>query len=188
MKKSIFPLLIAIALLAATSISVSATDATVVVTGGSLSVSPAAVSFSGVTLDGTDKTSTSAFGANTWTATDARGTGVGWNLTIISTDFVGSGGAAGHSLDITAVDQLFSIQLDNGHISVIAGNTAPTSPATVLTTIPFTGDPALKFASAAATEGMGSYTLQPNFSLMIPAETYAGTYTAAMTITAVSGP
>jgi hypothetical protein len=180
--KRIVALLLAAGLLAAIAGAVYATSATVIVTGGSLSVTPADVSLSGVTLDGTDKTSTSAYTSNAWTAEDARGTGVGWNVTIEATDF--SDGS--HTIDISQADQKFQIQEAN--ISVIAGNTAPTSSVATLTDIPTAGGTPLKIVSAAVDAGMGEYNIPPNFSLMVPAETYAGSYTSTVTIAINSAP
>lgn len=170
----------------ASAYAVSGTG-TVTITGGSLSVNMANVTLSGVTLDGTDKTSTSASGSNSWSAQDSRGTGVGWNLTIAATDF--SDGAS-KTIDISAADQEFKIQLLDANITVIAGNTKPVSQVTSLTAIPESPAAALKFASAAIDTGMGSYAIAPNFELEIPAETYVGlgTFTSTITVTAVSGP
>ena len=64
---------------------VYAETGTVNVTGGTLSVSPLNVTLSSVTLDGSDKTTTST--SNAWTAKDPTGTGAGWRLTITATDF-----------------------------------------------------------------------------------------------------
>jgi len=35
---------------------------------------------------------------------------------------------------------------------------------------------------------MGSYTLNPNFELEVPAETLVGNYSSTITVSAVSGP
>ena len=131
-KRKVGVLLAVMALLAVTAGVAAAEDATVTVTGGSLSVTAANVALSGVTLDGIDQTSTSASGSNTWSATDARGTGVGWHLTIASGDF-SDGGT--NLIDISAADQEFKIQLLDANINVTAGNTKPTSSATALTGI-----------------------------------------------------
>jgi len=172
--------------MAAASVAYAET-ASVTVTGGSLSVAAADVTLSEVTLDGADQTATSASGSNAWSAIDARGSGLGWNLTIDSTDF-SDGGT--RSIDVSAADQLFKIQLLDANVGVTAGNTKPTSSVTTLTAIPEAPAAALKFASAAVNTGMGSYTLAPNFELMVPAETFVGAaaYTATITITAVSAP
>ena len=171
-----------LAVLSVTAVAVYAETASVTVTGGTLSVTPADVTLSGVTLDGTDQTSTSASGSNNWSATDARGTGAGWNLTIDSTDF-SDGGT--DTIDISSADQEFKIQLLDANITVTAGNTKPTSQVTALTAM---SAAALKFASAAVDEGMGTYAINPNFELEVPAEIYDASYTATITISAVSGP
>jgi hypothetical protein len=187
MKRRSLAIIIAIALLALTASVVYAEIATVTITGGTLSVAGNDITFAGVTLDGTDQVTTSASGSNNWSATDARGTGAGWNLTIVATDF-SDGGT--RTLDISSADQEFMIQLLDTNVGVTAGNTQPVSQVATLTAIPESPAAALKFLSAAVDTGMGSYTLNPNFALDIPAETYVGTgtYTSTVTITAVSGP
>ena len=184
MNRKILTLTLILGLLTATALAVYAEDATVTISGGSLSETAANVSLSGVTLDGTDQTSTSAFGDNSWSVTDARGTGGGWNVTIASTDFDDGGS---NTIDISAADSLFKIQLTAEHITVTAGSTAPTSQVTSLTSI---ADSTLKILSAAASGGvgMGSYAYQPNFELGVAAETYAASYTATLVITASTGP
>jgi len=187
MKKRIIAISVTVALLAISAVAVYAETGSVTITEGSLSVTADDVTLSGVTLDGTDKTSTSASGSNSWSATDARGTGVGWNLTIEATDF---SDGVDKTIDISESDQEFKIQLLDENITVTAGNTKPTSAVTSLTTIPTTGGSALNFVSAAADAGMGSYSIEPNFELEIRAETYvgSGTYTSTITVSAVSGP
>ena len=246
----------------------SAETGTVTVSGGVLSVTAANVTLPGVTLDGTDQTTTST--SNAWTAEDSRGTGAGWNITVASTDYTtdtvqrvdigsstagtftmtydgqttasiafdataatvetdvealsnvtaatvtgtgadssnpwvivfnttsgqnimtstdsltgGSSTVVLETIDISAADQQFGITLADGDIAVVAGNTKPTSQATSLTDI---ADSTVKFISAATDTGMGSFTLNPDFTLEVRAEVYAATYTATITLTAVSGP
>jgi hypothetical protein len=180
--RRIVALLVVTGLLVATAAVVYAETATVTVTAGSLSVTPDNVTLSAVVLDGSDKTATSASGSNNWAAEDARGTGVGWHLTIDATDFTDGG----NTIDISAADQEFKIQLLDTNIAVVSGNAKPTSSVTSLTAIPNT--PALTFASAAVNEGMGSYTLNPNFELEVPAYILAGNYSSTITVSAVSGP
>jgi hypothetical protein len=182
--KRIVALLVVTGLLATTAAVVYAETATVTITAGSLSVDANDVSLSAVVLDGSDKTATSASGSNSWAAEDARGTGVGWHLTIDATDFTDTG----KTINISAVDQEFKIQLLDTNIAVVSGNAKPTSSVTSLTAIPEAPAAALTFASAAVNEGMGSYTLGPNFELEVPAETLAGSYSSTITVSAVSGP
>ena len=184
-RRIVLPLVAAL-LVAGLAATVYAETASVTISGGSLSVTPANVTLSAVTLDGTDQTSTSAAASNSWTAVDARGTGAGWHLTIDSTDFT----SGAKTIDISATDQEFKIQLLDANVTATAGNTKPTSSATSLTLIPTAPAAALTFASAALNAGMGSYSVKPNFELEIPAETFVstGTYTATITLTAVTAP
>jgi hypothetical protein len=46
----------------------------------------------------------------------------------------------------------------------------------------------VKFFNAAATTGMGKFTITPTVSIALPATTYAGTYTSTLTLAVVSGP
>lgn len=185
--RHLIALVVVLALMLAIPAVIYAATGTVTVTGGTLSVTPANVTLSGVTLDGTDKTATSAYTSNAWTAQDSRGTGVGWNVTISSTDFT-SPSTPARTIDISAEDQQFKIQLLDANISVIAGNTKPTSSVTSLTAIDNTTP--LKIVSAAVDAGMGEYNIPPAFELEVPAETYVGTgtYTATITVTAVTAP
>ena len=183
--KRIVALLVVAGLLATTAAVVYAETATVTVTSDSLSVTPADVSLSTVILDGTDKISTSAYTSNAWVAEDARGTGVGWNVTIEATDF--SDGAS-HTIDISEPDQEFKIQIENANITVIYGNTKPTSSVTTMTAIPTAGGTPLKIVSAATSTGMGSYNIPPAFELEVRAETVAAVYTSTITVAINSGP
>ena len=63
----------------------AAETGTVTITGDVLSVTAANVTFTGVTLDGTDQVTTA--NSNAWAVEDARGTGLGWHSTISSTDY-----------------------------------------------------------------------------------------------------
>ena len=182
--KRIVALLVVTGLLATTAAVVYGETATVTVTAGSLSVDANDVSLSAVVLDGSDKTATSASGSNSWAAEDARGTGAGWHLTIVATDFTD----AAKTINISAADQEFKIQLLDTNIAVVSGNAQPTSSVITLAAIPEVPASALTFASAALNEGMGSYTLSPNFELEVPAETLVGNYSSTITVTAVSGP
>ena len=85
MKKRILAIFAALALLSVTAMVASAETGSVTISGGSLAVGTVPVVLTGVTLDGTDQTTTDT--SNAWTAEDPTGTGAGWNLTIAATDF-----------------------------------------------------------------------------------------------------
>ena len=176
---TLFAVTAVLALMAAVAFAESAS---VAITGGSLVSTPADVTLSGVTLDGTDKTATST--ADNWEISDNRGTGAGYCLTIDSTDF--SDGS--HTLDISEIDQEFNIQILDGDTVCNAGDStnmpaSQVSAQTAITTNPAT----LNIMSAGTDEGMGNYTYYPDYEQEVPAYSYAGSYTATITITANSG-
>uniref|UniRef100_A0A831TEY6 WxL domain-containing protein n=1 Tax=Thermorudis peleae TaxID=1382356 RepID=A0A831TEY6_9BACT len=157
------------------------------VTGGSLTMSATdgptftAANGNGFTLNGTDQTKTDPFNID---VVDARGTGAGWNLQITSTTF-STGGATPKTLatnasQITAV----SVTCDQGTC------TGPSNSITYPLTVPAGSTPptAVKFYNTAVDTGMGDFTVTPTWSLSVPANAYAGTYTSTVTITIASGP
>lgn len=239
----------------------------VTVTGGTLELTAENIGFAGVSLDGDDQTPAGTTAA--WTATDPTGTGAGWNLTIISTDFTTSavqevyndatggtftldynsgttvdiafnanaaavkaaidtianpetvtvtgsgtseipwvvrfnditggtmtatdGSLTGGELnsiitpatiDISVNDERFEITLDVATV-LDGGNNVPISSVTGGAYISATST---SFLAAATDTGMGSYSLTPTFILGVPAETYAATYTATVTIAINSAP
>ncbi len=115
------------------------------------------------------------------TRTDA-GAGLGWNTTITSTQF--STGTKTLPATVSTITAVSSACANGGlctnptnalayPIAVPAGSTAPT---------------AVKFFNAAAVTGKGVFTLTPAFSVAVPQNSFAGTYTSTLTISTVSGP
>lgn len=152
-----------------------AVQASVTVQGGNLTNNAADVAFGNVALTGSDQTIVPSL-APTWTATDARGSGAGWNVTLSSTDFTGAGTIA------VANFKVRQLQTD---ITTISGNTAPNS---LVTTFQSLSGAPLKMLQAAATTGMGSYGYVPSFQLTVPGSAAAGSYTANLTVSINSGP
>jgi hypothetical protein len=145
---------------------------------GSLDVTtPDVDDFADITLNGTALTTTATM--ETFTVTDSRGTGVGWNVTVQATQFM----SGGHTLPL-------------GSVSMPQPNVAKSTPqSTALPAImsgPYAidGISAVKIASAAADgSGEGSYIFTPGLlTLSVPASTYAGTYTSTVTVSVISGP
>lgn len=166
----------ATAILGGTALAAS----TVVLSGGTLTLTtPAVGNFTGVTLNGSAQSTTASMG--TFTVTDARGTGVGWNVTVQATQFT----MAGHTLPMN------SISMPAPTVAKI-DNTSGDTPS--ITTGPYLIDnaSAVKITSAAADgTGMGSYTfnaIPSTLTLSIPANAYAGTYTSTVTVSVVTGP
>jgi hypothetical protein len=152
----------------------------VTVDGGTLSMgTPTDPTFTLVTLDGTDKTTTAI---SVIDVKDLTGTGAGWNLQVTSTTFtstVGSHALANTTTTITGVtDGCDATCTDPTNVigyavNVPADTAAPT---------------AVKFFSAEANTGMGDFTITPTFQMAIPADTFAGTYESTITVSIVSAP
>jgi hypothetical protein len=149
--------------------------AVLVAEAAALTITTAAITFPNVTLNGGPQTvgSTSA-----WQA-DAVGENGGWNVTVSSTDF---DNGSGKTIDVSN----FEIRLLDANIVWVSGDVnEPTSTQTTFT--PLSGT-ALKIASTALGQGNGVYDMTPDFRLTVPAETYAGDYTAAVTVSISAGP
>ncbi|HJX62100.1 MAG TPA: hypothetical protein VJ578_05990 [Dehalococcoidia bacterium] len=151
--------------------------ALLVMEAAALTINSAAISFPGVTLDGDPHTvdgSTSA-----WRA-DAVGETGGWNVTVSSTDFDNGSGK-------TIAVSNFQIRLLDANIAWVSGDdiNMPVSTQTTFTALSGTG---LKIASAAVGDGNGVYDLTPDFRLTVPADTFAGDYTATATVDISAGP
>lgn len=118
--------------------------------------------------------------------TDMRGTGAGWNLQITSTQFT-TGGADPHTLPTTAT-KVFAVigGCASGSLCI------PAVPATLAlpVTVPagLSAPAPVKFFSALVPTGRGEMVLNPSFTLDVPANAFAGTYTSTMTITIAAGP
>jgi hypothetical protein len=162
--------------LAAVPLGAALADATITVSGGSLSVTPAAITFQAVTLNGGDQTSNGTTSA--WTIADPTGTGAGYHVTIAATNFTDG---ASHTIPVSG----FRATLLDANIVTTSGNTKPTSSMTSATALSTT---AQTLVSAAAGAGMGTYTATPTFTLAVPANTFAGSYTSTVTVAIVSGP
>jgi hypothetical protein len=171
--------LIAIFSLAGTGLAQSDITGSVTVTGGSLSMgTPTDPSFTGVTLDGTNKTTTAT---STIDVKDLTGSGAGWNLQVTSTTFTdGSHDLSDTATTITGVtavcDAGTCTDATNGISYVLTVPAAGTAPA------------AVKFFNAAVNTGMGDFTITPTFEMAIPADTFAGTYNSTMTVSIASAP
>ena len=151
-----------------------AVQATVTVSGGSLSNVAQSIAFPGVTVNGLDQTVAGTTPA--WQAKDARGTGAGWNVTVSSSNFTGTAGSI-------AVEN-FKVQLTA--VTTVAGNTAPLpTPASYVALSIATP---LKLLSAALTTGMGTYDYTPQFQLTVPGSALTGAYAANVTVSVNSGP
>lgn len=117
-------------------------------------------------------------------ATDSRGSGAGWNLTVTSTQFsTGAGGStlAANASSITGVAN-----------ACASGSTCtnPTNSVTYPVGVPAgaTAPTAVKYFNAATGTGKGKFDNTPGVNVFIPADANAGTYSSTLTLSAVSGP
>jgi hypothetical protein len=166
--------------LAATAAAGTVTATATVTGAASLGLAHGATASLTNTLDGSDQTVNYTIPLS---ATDARGTGAGWNLTITSTTF---NDGAGHTLATTASS------MSGVTSSCVAGGTCtnPTNAITYPLAVPAgaSAPAAVKLFNAAANTGMGRFTVTPTIGVAIPGNSYAGTYTSTVTLAIVSGP
>ena len=162
----------------------SATTATANLTAGSLGFvsAPPNVTFAD-TLNGTNQTATSP---QTIDVSDATGSGLGWNVTATSTTF--TAGAHTLALAATTIGATPGVACDAGATCQLA--TVNGAKVTYPYTLPAAGvaPTATEMFDASANTGMGNQTVTPTWSLAIPANTYAGTYTSTWTLSLVSAP
>lgn len=151
-------------------------NAQIDVYGSALQIITEPIVFGDVTLNGVAQTSNGV--TLPWNAKDPTGTGAGWHVTIVAADFIGPDN---RHIPVNG----FTVNLIDGDVHTVYGSTQPVSmlagPA-ILGAIPQI------LLRANPGTGLGHYTLQPTFSLVVPAETYAGEYTSVVTVAIVAGP
>ena len=150
------------------------------VTGGTLQwTNPGNVTFPPVALNGSNQTvgRTQAIDVS-----DARGTGVGWNVTVAATPFTSGANQLSTSATTLAVAPSAACQASvTCTVATPAGT--PTYP------LVLTADTLPKKVFAAATNsGLGAQTITPNWQLTVPADARAGNYTATWTYSLTTGP
>ena len=165
----------------------SGVHAKAVVKGGTLSLRGFNSGAKSITV-GTKKTAQTSTYTLSLVIVDARGNGGGWNLTITSTQ-LSTGGASPHTLATNAST------INASPKTVCTNNTTCTLPVNLVSYVHPLAVPAgpkapaaIKFYSAAARTGLGSFTITPMITIAIPANTYAGVYSSIITVTIVSGP
>jgi hypothetical protein len=123
-------------------------------------------------------------GTMTLTVTDSA-PGDGWNVTVLSSALAYSGVHGGTSIPAAnlSITEARSPALVSGQaIDPEGGPTVPSSAATGSL------DGARKTVQAKVGYGGGTYTQELMVSLVVPANSRAGTYTATLTVTASVGP
>ncbi len=148
------------------------TKVSVDIQGGPLSLTAGNPTLADTNLTGSDQITTGTLGLIE--VTDARGTGAGWNVTAQATDFIKP---ADPSQKIPAAGLIVE---DIPPATTVAGNAAPSGATGSL------GSPLL-ILTAETDSGMGRYQATPQISLLVPAETLAGSYDSTLTLTITSG-
>lgn len=154
--------------------SAASTVLKVDITGGTLTITnPSIATLSAKSLEGNVNTSAGKLGEIV--ITDNRGTGSGWSVTLTVSDF-------------TCCNGTFSIPAKNltitpGEIETLTGSFSGVNAGSAYT---------LKSSSDIATiitannnSGMGSYKINPDLTLLVPSNAFAGKYSATLTITII---
>lgn len=159
-----------------------AATATAVLSGGSLQLGTTTGGDFGTTaLTGANQTLP---GTSTVAVSDATGSGTGWNISAVGTQFTTGTHALGASGTSTTATSA-SVGCDSGVTCTTA-----TSTVTISAQSPYslpTGT-ATKIFNASTDTGMGNQTVTFNWSLNVPGNAYAGTYHSTWTFTLGSAP
>jgi hypothetical protein len=161
----------------------AANDVTQAVTAGTRTASVASATMGSST---SAHTTQSTSGSMTLTADDSTGSAAGWNVTILTSDFVYddsfAGGtdipATGFALTSAALPAMTAGQA----VNVTAGNGPEASASSG------TLDSARKVILAGIGYGVGTYTQGLDVRLGLPAQSRAGTHTGTLTTTIAVGP
>lgn len=191
-RKAVLVLVSSAIAVAMTASVAHADDTNVTVTGASLTLGSISTGdFGGITLDGAAQTTTATMDA--FSVTDARGTGDGWNVTVSAGSFkeyeagayVTDGKTLGTSRFTMAAASAAKVDSTS---SAVPTMTSGTYTLDADSNSDGTSE-AVKIASAATGDGMGSYTITPGqLGLSVPANVYAKTYRSDVTVTLSTGP
>ncbi|MBI2251263.1 MAG: hypothetical protein HYU63_00605 [Armatimonadetes bacterium] len=185
MKAKLILTIIALILMCGISFAVT-TSATISAGSLSVSVTESSLSFSR-TLDGNDHSADPAAAGLSITATDATGSGNGWNLTVVNdaANFIAGVNTIGNAS--------FKFNSSGISIAMLTGQAIDGTNGPLADTIASGAfSVSKKFAHANAGYGKGKYSVTvPNtcFTLDILADTAVGSYTGpVVTVSVVSGP
>jgi hypothetical protein len=146
-----------------------------------LTASIADLNLPAVTSSHVAQTST---GTMTLTVADTA-PGAGWNVTILASPFAYSGAHGGTSIpaaNLSVTEARNPVLVSGQAIDPSGGPKVPPSGATGAL------DVARKTIQAEAGYGGGTYTHELTVSLVVPADSRAGTYTSSLTVTVSAGP
>lgn len=153
-------------------------DAAININGGNLTIVPRNIVFVDVILDGTDQI-TDGEPDSPWSVVDATGAGDGWHVTVLFNHFYNGDKmvSVSNGALLLKIDELTTVQGNTP--PAIMGSYADYSVLEPSETV---------ILQAAPGDGMGTYQFVPRFKLLVPAETYAGQYTANVSVSVIAGP
>lgn len=160
------------------------------VTGGSRT---ATVADLGLAPVATAHTAQAVTGTMTLSADDSTGTGAGWNVTEMVSDFAYAGTNGGTAIPAAAfsITSVGAVTSSAGQaIDATGTDASPTGPqsANVTTGVSGSLDAAVKVISAGVNYGSGTYAQPINVSLTVPADSRVGTYTGTLTTSITAAP
>lgn len=130
-------------------------------------------------------TTTNSAGTMTLTADDSTGSNLGWNVTIVSSDFLYTGSNSGTNIpaaNFSLTSAATPAKTAGQAVDAVGGPKVPVvSPIGTL-------DSARKTVQALVLFGNGTYTQSLGVNLAIPAQSAAGTYTGTLTTTIAAAP
>ena len=159
-------------------------DLTVAGSGNSTEV-PDSLSFNSVTLNGSVQEITNAAGSFPIDVTDASGLAGGWNVTLAATTFTGTHSTSNVLPDnVLTVCGLLASKIDSTS-TMPSSNIDPSTSPVMITTAPSNPTASLIY-DAVAGSGMGSFELNTQLKLYLPADLNADRYTSTMTVVVAS--
>jgi hypothetical protein len=164
--------------------AVAADSVTQVITSaGSLTASVANASMTSIQYS---NTAGSTSGTLVLSVSDPRGTSVGWSVSIQSSDFMWGGGVNANAHNIPASG--FAITTVNTPVMTAGQAVDATGGPRALSAAAATLDQARTPIAANLGFGSGNYTQSLPVSLVIPALSQTGTYTATLTVLTAAAP
>ncbi len=157
-------------------------DASVIINPGVISMTKENIVFDAITLNGANQYTVDTADVTPWTANDPTGLGKGWTVSINATDFI-------NQADATKTIPLTGFEAQLKQTTVVAGpGVEAANPSTMMSSLTVLTGSDQVMLKADATQGMGFYSYLPNFKLMVPASTYAGTYKSTVEVTTAALP
>jgi hypothetical protein len=154
------------------------------ITLGSLSmVTPIGVGFS-ATLAGVDQVATTNQALD---IVDGRGSGVGWNVTLTSTQFT-TVALPVRTLPLTAASDISAVGVCDTGVTCTLGDTTLISHPVAIPAAAGTAPTAVKIQTAAIDTGLGGQTWTHVMHLALAGNTKAGAYTSTWTYSLISAP